>query len=228
MPKTSASNSTGVILAPAQSQIGSGGRLFNVTIGAEEVYRANSRGLQAYLVVATASVNMRPLGGDFTIYSVGTGINTLSPFEYIEVENFNSFPVVISLWIGFDSFIDNRLIIANSSNPNIAFPTYSVPLSATFVNIVDLSGGAFEDLDGTIWLPLYRVAINIFNLDPGNTYKLGKYSPTGADLDEYIASVPPAPLPISLAMSGNYTYNPGGSVNAIISEIYSCIPQQNT
>lgn len=221
--KTSSGQST--IAAAAYSQ--QGGRLINLPIAAGATVRANSRGTQAYLVVATASVNMRPLGGDFVQYSVGTGINTVQPFNDVEIENFNAFGVVISLWCGFDSFIDNRLIIANASNPIIPFPTYGVPESANFINIVDLTGGAFSDINGTVWLALYRVAILIFNLDAGDTYQLYGYSPAGTAGSSAVAAIPPAPLPLRLDMSGNYTINTGGSpVNMIVSELYSVIPAQ--
>jgi hypothetical protein len=219
---------------PPLSNVRQGGQLINVPILPGNTYRAVSQGTQAYLVVATGSVNMRPVGGqiatgNFSIYSVGTGFNTANYFDFVEVQNFNSFPVVISLWIGFDSFIDNRLILANGSNPQIIFPTYPVPLSATFINIVDLTGGPFTDVDGNLWLALYRVCILFFNLDSGNTYKLGEYSPTGADLGKYVAAIPPAPLPIRIDAGGNFTYQTGGgSVNAIISEIYSAIPATAT
>src|ERR1700744_280231 len=223
MPKNSASNDSHFIVAKDESA--QGGRLINLPILAGQTVRANSRGTQAYLVVATANVNMRPLGGDFVQYGVGTGINTVKPFNDVEIQNFNAFPVVISLWCGYDAFIDNRLIIANSSNPMVAYPTYSVPNSATFVNIVDLTGGGITDINGVKWLALYRSSIQIFNLDAGNTYKLGAFSPTGADLGKYVAAIPPSPLPISLPMSGNFTYQTGGgNVNAIIPEIYSAIP----
>lgn len=222
MPKVSNSN-TGVILAHNPDQ--TGGRLTNLPIPAGATVSVNSRGTQAYLVVATANVNMRPRGGDFVQYGVGTGINTTVPFDTVEVYNFNAFAVVVSVWCGFDGYIDNRLIIANSSNPMVAFPTYSVPNSATFVNILDLTGGVITDINGVKWLALYRSAIQIFNLDAGNTYKLGAFSPTGADLGKYVAAIPPSPLPISLPISGNYTYQTGGgNVNAIISEVYSAIP----
>lgn len=222
------SGKTGVVKTPSANptpEAQQGGRLINAPILPGQVYRAVARGTQAYLVTATNSVNMRPEGGDFVQYSQGTGINTVKPFNIVEIQNFNSVPVVISIWIGFDSFIDNRLIITTASNPNIVFPTYSDPLSADYVNIVDLTGGAFEDGNGNTWLALYRIAILIFNLDAGDTFFLRTFSPTGATTGLPVAAVPPAPLPLRLDFSGNYTYNTGGGpVNAIISEIYSAIP----
>lgn len=202
-----------------------GGRLLNMSIPANTTQRAVSTGTQAYLIVATAPVNMRPLGGDFVTYSQGTGVNTNLPFAYVEIENFQSYPVVISIWIGFDSFIDNRLILANEQNANIAFPTYPVPNAATFINIVDLTGGPFRDINGNLWLALNRVAIQIFNLDAGNSYPLYQYNPAGSAGTNRIAEIPPAPLPLRLDISGNFTINVGGaSVNMVISEIYNAIP----
>lgn len=205
-----------------------GGRLLNYALTAAgtpgATQRATAQGTQAYFVVATAPVNARPLGGDFVTYSQGTGINAQNPFDWVELQNFQPYPIVVSIWVGFDNFIDRRLILANAQTPDVIYPTYPVPNAATFVNIVDLSGGAFKDVNGTQWLALYRKSILIFNLDTGNTYKLGGYSPTGADVGKYVAAISPAPLPIRLDIAGNYTYQTGGgNVNAIVSEVYSSI-----
>lgn len=200
-----------------------GGRLVNMSLPAGQTVRAMSSGTQAYLVVATAPVNMRPLGGDFTTFNQGTGIATRTPFQYVELNNFQSYPVVVSLWVGWDTFIDKRLIVNNASQPNIAFPTYPTPNTALFINIVDLSGGAFTDINGNLWLALYRQSILISNFSSG-TYNLGGYSPIGASTGTSIGIIPPAPTPVRYDVSGNFTIQTGGTpVNMVVSEIYSCI-----
>ena len=199
-----------------------GGRILNMSIPAGQTQRANGSGLQFYLVVATAPVNIRPLGGDFVNYSQGTGLNVAKSFAYLEIQNYNPYPVVVSVWVGNDDFIDKRLILANSQTPDVAFPTYPVPNAATFVNIVDLSGGSFKDINGTLWLALYRKSIIISNLSSG-TYQLGGYSPTGSSTGTAIGVIPPSPLPVRYDVSGNYTINTGGSVNMLVCEVYSSI-----
>ena len=194
-----------------------------MSIPAGQVQRATSSGTQVYLVIATAPVNMRPAGGDFVTYNQGTGVNTSQQFSFVEIQNFQSFPVVVSVWIGYDSFIDRRLILANSQTPDIAFPTYKTPNSANFVNIVDLSGGAFLDINNTQWLALYRKSIIISNLSSGS-YLLNPYSPIGAGSTSGIGIIPPSPTPIKYDIAGNYTINTGGGpVNMVVCEIYSAI-----
>jgi hypothetical protein len=194
-----------------------------MSIPAGQTQRAMLAGTQAYLVVATAPVNMRPAGGDFSQYSQGTGIAASNAFQNVEIQNFQTYPVVISLWVGWDSFIDNRLIIANPQSANIVFPTYPTPLTAAYCNIVDLSGGPFKDINGGQWLALGRVSILISNLTSG-TYLLSQYSPSGALLGPSVGIIPPTPLPIRYDIGGNYTVNTGASLNMIISEVYNSIP----
>src|SRR5271166_5142655 len=207
----------------ANNNLPQGGRVLNMSIPAGQTQRANGSGVQFYLVVATASVNIRPLGGDFVNYPQGTGLNVAKQFAYLEIQNFNAFPVVVSVWIGNDDFIDKRLILANSQTPNIPYPTYPIANAGNFINIVDLSGGSFKDINGTLWLALFRVSILISNLSAGS-YLLGGDSPTGASTGTAIGIIPPTPVPVRYDISGNYTINTGGgAVNMIVSEVYSSI-----
>jgi hypothetical protein len=206
----------------ANNNLPQGGRILNMSIPAGQTQRAVGSGLQFYLVVATASVNIRPLGGDFVNYPQGTGLNVAKSFAYLEIQNPNAFPVVVSVWVGNDDFIDKRLILANSQTPSIAFPTYPIPGVGTFVNIVDLSGGSFLDINGVQWLALFRESIIISNLTSGSTYKLSGFSPVGADTGTAIGMIPPG-LPVRYDVSGNYTIPVGAAPQLLVSEIYSSI-----
>lgn len=159
--------------------------------------------------------------GTENTFGVGQGREVSSGFENIIVRNYNLFPVVGLLWVGWDNFINNQLIIDQQNTPNIAFPTYPIPNAATTLNITDRSGTSIQDIDGKTWLALYRVAIQIFNLDQGNTYLL--YRLGGSPGSPAIAAIPLAPLPIRLDISGSYTISVSGGINMIVSEIYQCI-----
>ena len=117
-----------VVSAKTPQKNNQSGRQVNLPINAGQVVRINSAGNQFYLVVATAPVNIRPDGGDFSLYQQGTGSQSrLSDFKILEIQNPNSVPVVISCWVGFDAFIDNRLIIANTLTPSVVKPTQTAP-----------------------------------------------------------------------------------------------------
>lgn len=203
--------------------LGSGGRIVNLPLAANFTTRVTSRGTKAYLVICTAAINMRPDGGDFTSFSQGTGIRTEKPFNLIEIENFNPFPVVISLWIGFDDFLDNRLILANATLQNITYPTQATP-TATAIPIPDLSGSIFKDINGNSWIALFRQAIIVSNLDPATPLLLQKFSAaTGSG--PAVLSCPAGGLPIAHNSSGDFKITLGGAtVNVIVSEIYQAIP----
>ena len=201
---------------------GTGGRIINLPLAAGAVTRITSRGTKAYLVIATATVNMRPDGGDFVAYSQGTGIHTREAFSLVEIENPNAVAVVISIWVGFDDFIDNRLILANATLQNVTYPTQPLP-TATRINIPDLSGGFFVDINGGIWIALFRQAIIISNLDPATPLLLQKFT-TATGNGPSVLNIPPG-LPIAHNSSGSFAiYTGGATISAIVSEIYQAIP----
>jgi len=209
---------------PAQQfSLGHGGRAINLPLAPGASTNVTSQGNKFYLIVATAAVNIRPggsAGGDFTLYSQGTGAQTQQPFDWLELNNPNSIPIIISIWCGFDDFIDNRLILANATLQNIAYPTQSTATTGQIL-IPDLSGGAFFDINGKKWLALFRQAILVSNLDPATPVLLQKYG-AATSSGPAILNCPPQ-LPVEFQGSGNYTVV-GGSANVIVSEIYQAIP----
>ena len=182
-------------------------------------------GSMFYLLAATAQVAIRPRGGVFTLYPQGTGQNYRAEdaFPSLEINNPNSFSVVISVVIGWDTFVDNRLILAQAQYPNVAFPTYPTANAAAVVHFVDLSGTAFTDINGGKWYALYRVAIVISNLDTGVTYLLQKAGATGPS-SPAVAAIFPA-TSFNEPLSGNYDLNLGGAnINVVAHELYASIP----
>lgn len=182
-------------------------------------------GTQFYFRVATGNILVRPRGGVFSAYGQGEGLNLAreNAFAQLELKNPNNFPVVFELFIGFDGFIDNKLILAQSVFPNVPFPT-NPTIAATNVNINDLSGTGFTDINGGKWYAIFRVAIVISNTDGGVTLFLQKKGSIVAN-GPSIAAIFPL-TSIRLDASGDYALNTGGGViNALVSEIYSAIPQ---
>lgn len=207
-----------------------GGQIFNLALTPGQTITQPAFGTRAYLVIATAAVNMRVRGkeygaGAYAEYAQGTGIGEVdqwNQFDVVDVQNFNSFPVVVSLWVGFADFIDNRLILTQSTIPSITYPTQSTS-GATNIAIPDLSGGPFFDLQGNKWLALYRIAIIISNLDPSTPLLLQEFGSVVAN-GPAVLNIPPT-TDIQHPSAGNFTINiGGGAINAIVCELYAAIP----
>ena len=200
------------------------GQVNNYSIPAGKSVQINQDGTNAYLLVATAAVNMRArskLGVQaYSLYTQGTGFEN-TEFTSVEVQNPTAAAVVVSVWVGRSNFIDRRLILASQATPQVANPT-NPTVSATTVNINDLSGGSFTDINGNSWLAISRVLILISNLDSGVVLLVQKTGGTGSSAA--ILAVQPL-TDRAIPVSGNYTLNNGGAaVNAIVSEIYLAIP----
>ncbi len=178
-----------------------------------------------YVTVATATIDIRPGGGAFNPYTPGTGLNVGAGNEFglLEVKNNNAFPVAFQLFVGFDGFIDNRVIIATGGAQPVGYPTYSVQSSASTINIVDLSGQPFADINGGLWYAVNRISLTVCNADTGVSLLLQKASATSSS-DASIAFIQPN-TSYREQLVGNFRIRSGGSINAIVNEIYSAIPR---
>lgn len=182
-------------------------------------------GTQFYFRIATGTLEAKTKTTIFSPYDQGEGQNFSSDnaFSLIELRNNNAFPVVFELCISFAGFIDNKLILAQGTDFRVAFPTYKTPNSAAVVNITDLSGTKITDINGNQWYAMWREAILVFNNDTGLTLLLQVADTTTAN-DEAVGIIYPV-TSIRFDFGGNYRLNVGGgNINAIVSEIYHCIP----
>ena len=210
--------------APVPAKVG---QLTAVPIAAGSSTTIAGYGTMAYLVISTAPVNVRTRGSKgtsaYTLLTQGTGVRDVE-FDQVDLQNPNSVPIVVQIWTGNANFIDNRLIIANQSIPQVVFPTYPTANAAASVNFVDRSGTNITDINGGLWVALYRVAIIVCNVDGGTTFLLQKAGAATASGPAVAAIYPFTSL--NLPIAGNYTINVGGAnINVIASEIYSAIPQ---
>lgn len=181
-------------------------------------------GTQFYVIIATLPVNIRPAGGIFNSYEKGTGLqlDPTNAFDLLEVQNPNAVAVVFQIFVGFDGFIDNRLILVQSANQQVVYGTYPVSNASATINITDISGSPFTDVNGNRWYALARVCIIVFNADSGTTYALQKASAT-ASTDASVGIIQPLQN-VRFDYSGNYRIRAGGVINVIVSEIYEAIP----
>src|SRR5882757_170250 len=212
-------------LPPALTQFRASFRYANI-VAAGQTLPVPCSGTQFYLRITTAPIQIKPSGGVFGEFAQGQGMQLAeeNAFDMLQVRNLTAQPVVFELFVGFQGFIDNTLIVPLDTNRVVAFPTYPTANAATTVNFVDKSAQAFTDINGNQWYALYREAIYISNVDGGVTYLLQKSGSVVANGPAVIAIFPTTTL--RLPYSGNYTLNVGGgNINVIASEGYIAIPK---
>lgn len=201
--------------------------VINNIVPAGGVLAVPATGTQFYVTLSTGAISIKPSGGTFNPYPVGTGLQLeeINSFDLLQVRNDTSLPVVFQLFIGFDQFIDNRLILTQTGQQLVARPTYPVANAAAAVAITDITGSQFTDINGNDWYALGREAIYISNLDPGVTLLLQESGSVVAGGPSVMAVFPVTSL--RYAASGDYALSVGGgNINAIVSELYDSIPAQ--
>ncbi len=193
-------------------------------IAAGSTFTVVAPGTSFYLMVSTNTLSIKPSGGVANNYKQGTGLDVgrENSFSMLEIKNNNAVSVVFQIFVGFDGYIDNQLVLA-SDTTNVIYPTYPVASAAASLAITDRSGQAFVDINGLSFFAVKRVAILIGNPDSGVTFNLQKQGATAANGN---AVLPVYPLTsLNLPIAGNYSLHVGGgNINAIVSEIYESLP----
>lgn len=176
-------------------------------------------GTRFYIVLATGSLFVKPNSGSEAGYSQGTGleVDKNNAFKQIQIRNPNSFNVILQIFVGFGSYIDNRLIVTDPNVTTIAFPTSPVVNTSSNILIPDLSGNAISGPNGEAFLALNRVAIYIANVDLASTYSIKNTLGTATFL-----SVQPKTNAVFPAQ-GNYSFSGGGTINATVCELYNVV-----
>jgi hypothetical protein len=177
------------------------------------------------LQASSAKLQIRPRNGSstgaFQEYEAGTGliIPVENGFDFIDIKNTSGNDAAFTLFVGYDDYIDNRLIVYNPNFKQVVYQTYENGTPSTDVSIPDLSGQAFLDLNGGKWYAVQRTAILIFNLSDATTYKVrGATAP-----NKIIGAVYPATT-LRIDAAGNFKISDAANVDVIVSEIYSATP----
>ena len=181
-----------------------------------------------YVITASNSnLKIQPIRaanvGIANTFGIGQGQTVKDGFETLQVYNPNTFPVVAVIWVGYNDFINDQLILAQQQYPTAVFPTYTQPntAGATVVDINDLSGTQITDINGVSWLALYRIEIQMSNLDSANVYTLQNATATTANSPAIVAIQPTQT--ITRPISGNYRIRSGATINMLIVELYACV-----
>jgi hypothetical protein len=173
-----------------------------------------------YLVVATGKLLIKPNTGSENEYVQGTGLRpgNNSIFKQVQLKNPNTFPVVFQLFVGFGDYIDNRLIVNDPNQIQAVYPTSPLANTSNNIAIPDLSGQAFNDINGVPMLALNRVGIYVSNIDLALTYDLRNNADTATAI-----SIMPI-TSIVFPANGNFRIKtPSANINGTVSEIYNAI-----
>jgi hypothetical protein len=232
-------NTPGVVLArPPATLIGApqlasaSTRNIAQSIAANGNFQLPGKGQQFYFDVASATLQVRVTVngnvGAWTNYAQGTGLNIAeydpnAVYDNIEIQNPNAFPVIFSIRCGFQGFIDRRSILQVGQIQQVAYPTSPTAGGTARIDIPDLSGTQFLDINGTAWLAINRLAIVLTNYDNTSNYLLqaaGALTNNGPSITGSLAAKPPLFVPVS----GHFSiYNGGAAMNLTVSEIYNAI-----
>lgn len=187
----------------------------NTTI---QVFQAGDK---FYLVVSTAVLTIKPDKGSGAEYVQGTGceVDDLNIFASLQISNNTPNAVVFQMFVGFGTYIDNRLIVYDPSVLQVVFPTAPINNVLNEILIPDRSATPIIAANGKKVLALNRVAIYISNLDSGVAYSISDLSPS---TDIFLTVQPQSN--IVYPANGNFRIKiPSGNINAIVSEIYNAI-----
>lgn len=206
--------------APA-SPLSRGSRTITNVLPAGKTLQAPCYGSTFYVINSSGAINIKPQSGMWqTFYSgTGLGIPLENTFSLLEIQNPNSYAIAFEIFIGFDTYIDNRLVLVSSQNPIVAYPTYPVTNAANEIVIADLSGQEFTDANGNQWYALNRVAIVASNLSSGDVYIM-----ENAAKDKNVLALQPLQS-FTIPLRGDYNINTGGggNIDAIVHEEYEAI-----
>ena len=196
-------------------------QIVNTIIAAGQTLPLSQAGQGFYVIACNGAVSIRPSNGTFNSYYVGTGARTdpLNSFSMLEIANNNAFSITLSLWVGFGEYVDNRNVQITDLFYPVVFPTYPKASALTNLLLPDLSGSAITDINGTVWLALNRLTLQITNFDTVNSMPIGDTANTAGAI---LACLPNTSL--ILAISGNYRITLGSTaLNCLVSETYNCI-----
>ena len=154
-----------------------------------------------YVIQSSGTVYIRPLGGSFVPYGQGQGANVTNQFPSIQIQNANSFEVIILLWVGFGKFVDNQQCPSGQ-----AMATYvSDGTTATFT-LPDLSGSTYTSRIG-----IYAV---FADATPGDLAEVvPQFGPPAGGITAWIEAVPAA----GISMTGFLPFPSGGPIALVTS-----------
>lgn len=221
LPSSNRVNQTGLIIGSPENRAS---QAFTNVVLANSTESIPLPGNNFYFAYASAPVNVRPNKGIYNTYATGTGLELEQGFTNLEIQNPTNNPILYQIFVGFDKFIDKRVIIDQSTMSLVAFPTYPVSNASGIINIVDLSAQAFTDINGGLWYAVSREGIYVFNPDAGVTLNLQAAGAVGSGGPSIGVVYPTTTL--RMGVCGDYSISTGGgNINAIVSEVYYSLPR---
>jgi len=229
-----------------------GGTTFSVLIGPGQTLQVPCAGTQFY-VVATPGTVLINYGQGFNPYGQGQGGKTAANISLLQIKNPASVQTVIQVFVGYDDYIDRR-VIPLSIQPGIPVVQTGKPVNiagAFITDYLDLSGTVVTNPgDGLQYFLVQRLSLTVCNVsfqtkvaNPQQPMQI--YVAAGSHLSSALL----ANLPSSDTSSNTYTtaiapavfnfkggfcigtafLSPGYTANQLftVSEVYQGIPVIN-
>ena len=184
------------------------------------------------VVSGSAGIGIKTDYGAENIFYAGTGLQIKfdRAFNQLFLRNPNSVSSNVSIYfeifIGFDGFIDNRVLLQQSQFSSIAVSVYDSNLAThPTIAIPDSSGTIITDTNGGSWFAVSREYVLISNTW-SDAYTLLQNSANSVT----IAGIPPRSVgqfPLAGAFAANFFNVDGGSrtyIGGTIVSIYACLP----
>lgn len=176
-----------------------------------------------YVIAASRELFIRPDTGSENPYTSGTGLDLdqSNAFTTLQVRNPSvTEAAYIDIFIGFDSYIDKRLIYPSIYFKRILRSVYNyvdAGAPAADIAVPDLSGTVITDLNGDEFFALERLLLICFN---GHATD-GLYISSGGD--EVVPIFGQTGIQLPLTGDLEVTAAGGGGL-PMISEVYNCVP----
>jgi hypothetical protein len=204
-------------------------QIVNTIVPAGQTLPIYQAGEAFYIIFANGVVQIRPTDGTFNGYTTGTGVRAdpQNNFPMLEVRNENAFAVVLSLWVGFGDYIDNRINLTSSPVVPVTVPGYDFKIGPASNNVVipDLSATPYTDFAGNNWLLVSRASLLVSNADNSVIFALHR---RGVAIQENAAFLLAFPtMSINVDVQEDIGVNEwGGASNLVgtIAELYNAIP----
>jgi len=193
-----------------------------ITPGQQQIMAAGSR---FYVRACSAPVLIQSQRagnvGAQNLFGAAQGQTVSEGFEQLNVSNPTTVPIVALIWVGFEDFINDQLVLDTVATPDIVYPT-SPLTGTTLIAIPDQSGNKVS-INNKNWYLLSRVAVLVGNPDTGATYILQSVNSTNAVV---VAPFPGFPIypqtSVNIPAAGDFCISAGGGpINAYAWEIYN-------
>jgi hypothetical protein len=218
---------------PLAKKYGQSSAILTLVIPAGHTNHIPYSGDKFYIIAASAAIYVQPEGQIENLYYPGTGLEATeaNTFSMLYVRNPGAAPLLIQIFVGFDSYTDKRLNLTPIQFSRVMHPVYDWvhpalsgdnPAGVATKAIPDLSGTVITDGWGDDWYAINRELLYVFNSHATIAMRLG-VDVVGPG-SRYLGECYPGTA-LQIPMTGDIEANgAGANITGFISELYNCLP----